>query len=133
MARACAIKELATRLWGLPLPGLGGPDVAALVRVGHSQSPLQPIKKVARTIKRHWDGVLDAVLTNVTNARSEATNAKIQWIKRLGCGYRNRERFRNAIYFHLGGSTSTRTPWAPTRNPEAPQMELAKWLMPIRR
>ena len=40
---------------------------------------------------------------NVTNARSEATNAKIQWIKRLGYGYRNRERFRNAIYFHLGG------------------------------
>ena len=38
-------------------------------------------------IKRHWDGVIDAVLTKVTNARSEATNAKIQWIKRLGCGY----------------------------------------------
>ena len=54
-------------------------------------------------IKRHWDGVIDAVLTKVTNARSEATNAKIQWIKWLGCGYRNRERFRNAIYFHLGG------------------------------
>ena len=71
---------------GLPLPGLGGPDVAALVRVGHSQSPLQRIKKVARIVKRHWDGVLDAVLTNVTNARSEATNAKIQWTKRLGCG-----------------------------------------------
>ena len=48
------------------------------------------------------DGVIDAVLTNVTNAHSEATNAKIQWIKRLGCGYRNRERLRNAIYFHLG-------------------------------
>ena len=38
----------------------------------------------------------------MTNARSEAINAKIQWIK-LGCGDRNRERFRNAIYFHLGG------------------------------
>ena len=25
------------------------------------------------------------------------------WIKRLGCGYRNRERFRNASCFHLGG------------------------------
>ena len=37
------------------------------------------------------------------SANTEATNAKIQWIKRLGCGYRNRERFRNAIYFHLGG------------------------------
>ena len=47
--------------------------------------------------------MIDAVLTNVTNARSEATNAKIQWIERLGCGYRNRERFRNALYFHPGG------------------------------
>ncbi len=44
-------------------------------------------------IKRHWGGVIDAVLTKVTNARSEATNAKIQWIKWLGCGYR----------LHLGG------------------------------
>ena len=47
------------------------------------RSRLEPVKKVARMIKRHWDGVIDAVLTNVTNARSEATNAKIQWIKRL--------------------------------------------------
>jgi len=31
------------------------------------------------------------------------TNAKIPWIKRLACGYRNRERFRNTIYFHLRG------------------------------
>ena len=36
-------------------------------------------------------------MTNVTNARSEATNAKMQWIERQACGYRNRERFRNAI------------------------------------
>ena len=67
------------------------------------RSRLEPIKKVARMIKRHWDGVINAVLTNVTNARSEGINAKIQWIKRQACGYRNRERFRNAIYFHLGG------------------------------
>ena len=30
-------------------------------------------------------------------------NSKIQWIKRMACGYRNRRRFHNAIYFHLGG------------------------------
>ena len=41
------------------------------------RSRLEPVKKVARMIKRHWDGVIDAVLTNVTNAPSEATNAKI--------------------------------------------------------
>lgn len=50
-----------------------------------------------------WNVVIDAVLTNVANARSEATKVKNQWIKLLACGYRNRERFRNAIYFDLGG------------------------------
>lgn len=28
-------------------------------------------------------------------------NAKIQKIKSQACGYRNRQRFRNAIMFHL--------------------------------
>jgi len=27
----------------------------------------------------------------------------MQWIKRISRGLRNRERFKNAIYFHLGG------------------------------
>jgi len=39
----------------------------------------------------------------VTNACCESVNAKIQWIKRMACGYRNRERFRMAIMFHCGG------------------------------
>jgi transposase len=30
-------------------------------------------------------------------------NAKIQKIKAQACGYRNRQRFRDAIMFHLGG------------------------------
>jgi transposase len=38
-----------------------------------------------------------------SNARSEGLNSKIQWIKRKACGYRNRKRFHNAIYFHLAG------------------------------
>jgi transposase len=38
-----------------------------------------------------------------TNAMSESLNSKIQWIKRRACGFRNRDRFRNALYFHLGG------------------------------
>ncbi len=102
VARAWAIKELAMRLWDHRSRGWA----EQMWRRWYAwaiRSRLEPVKKVARMIKRHWGGAIDAVLTNVTNARSEATNAKIQWTKRLGCGYRNRERFRNAIYFHLGG------------------------------
>jgi hypothetical protein len=39
--------------------------------------------------------VMTAATTNVTNARSEGMNSKIQWIKRMACGYRNRKRFHN--------------------------------------
>ena len=67
------------------------------------RSRLAPIKRVARLIKYYWDGVINAATTNVTNARSEGLNSKIQWVKRKACGYRNRKRFHNAIYFHLAG------------------------------
>ncbi len=37
------------------------------------------------------------------NRKQEAKNARIQQIKKVACGFRNRERFRNVILFHLGG------------------------------
>ena len=41
--------------------------------------------------------------TNVTNAASEGLNAKIQRIKKMADGFRNREHFKTAIFFHCGG------------------------------
>jgi transposase len=64
---------------------------------------LAPVQKVAAMIETHLGGVLNAVLSRVTNAMGEGINGRIQWIKRQARGFRNRERFRNAIYFHLGG------------------------------
>jgi len=51
----------------------------------------------------HGDGGLKAIERGETNARLEGINSVIQWLKKAARGYRNRERFRNAIYFHLGG------------------------------
>jgi transposase len=39
----------------------------------------------------------------VTSALEESINASIQWVKRAACGFRNRKRFRDAIFFHLRG------------------------------
>ena len=102
VARAWAIKESAMGLWGYVSRGWA----ARMWTRWYSwaiRSRLEPVKRVARMIKRHWEGVINAATTDVTNARSEGMNSKIQWIKRQACGFRNRERFRNAIYFHLGG------------------------------
>ena len=54
-------------------------------------------------IKNHWDSVINAAVSSISNARAEGINAKIQEIKRKAHGYRNRAHFRLAIYFHLGG------------------------------
>lgn len=67
------------------------------------RSRLEPIKRVARMVKRHLEGLVNAIHYGVTNARSEGINSRIQWIKYTSRGFRNRDRFRNAIYFHLGG------------------------------
>lgn len=56
-------------------------------------------------VRRVWQGlpdILNAVVSCITNARSEAMNARIQATKRTACGFRNPERFRAAILFHLG-------------------------------
>jgi transposase len=59
--------------------------------------------RVARMVREHLYGIVNAIVLRATNASSESANAKIQRVKRMACGFRNRERFRNAIYFHLGG------------------------------
>ncbi len=54
-------------------------------------------------IRDHLWGIVNAVTQGVSNALSESINAKIQRVKKMACGFRNRDRFRNAILFHLGG------------------------------
>ena len=54
-------------------------------------------------IRNDWEGVINAAASKVTNAPAEGINARIQWIKKKANGYRNRESFRLAICFHLGG------------------------------
>lgn len=67
------------------------------------RSRLEPIKRVAKMIRTHLFGIVNAMTLQVTNATSESFNSTIQRIKRAACGFRNRDRFRNAILFHLGG------------------------------
>jgi transposase len=100
--RAWAIKDAARWLWGYV--DRGWALKAWKKWIGWAKrSRLEPMKKAARTVQTHLWGIVNAIVLRVTNAGAESTNSKIQWIKRQACGFRNRDRFRNAIYFHLGG------------------------------
>jgi transposase len=101
VARAWALKETAMSLWGYVRRGWA-------VRMWTQwlawakRSRLEPMKRVARTIERYFYGVRNAALTPLTNAGAESLNSRIQTVKRKARGFRNRDRFRDAIYFHFG-------------------------------
>jgi transposase len=101
-ARAWAIKETASRLWGYEYLGVAEKMRRRLLNwISHCR--LEPVKKVGRMIRYYLWGILNAIAFHAGNAMAEAKNACIQRIKRMACGFRNRTRFKNAILFHLGG------------------------------
>jgi transposase len=67
------------------------------------RSKLTPIKKVAAMLARHLENVLTYCIHRITNGVAEGLNSKIMTIKRKACGFRNKENFKTAIYFHCGG------------------------------
>ncbi len=101
-ARAWHIKELAMSLWNYSRQGWA---LRAWTRwlAWVQRCRLTPMAKVGRMVRAHLRGILNAIIKGVTNALGESVNSKIQSIKRTACGFRNRERFRMAIYFHCGG------------------------------
>jgi transposase len=101
-ARAWSLKEAAMETWEHQRES----DVRSMWTwwLGWaSRCRLEPMRKVGRMIKSHLDGIVTATVKRATNAGAESINARIQAVKRMACGFRNRDRFRNAIYFHLGG------------------------------
>jgi transposase len=67
------------------------------------RSRLTAVKKVADMLKRHLVNVLTYCKHQITNAVAEGLNSKIMSVKRKAAGYRNKENFKNAIYFFCGG------------------------------
>ena len=64
---------------------------------------LEPMKAAAKTIKNHLWGIINAIVLKATNGPAEGLNSRIKTIKVRSRGFRNKQRFANAIYFHLGG------------------------------
>jgi transposase len=102
VGRAWAIKEALRTLWtyrqGAAVRRFYDRWYAWAIR-----SRLEPVKKVARMIHRHLDGVLRFVQHPITNGVAEGLNSKIMSIKRKAAGFRNPQHFTTAIYFHCGG------------------------------
>lgn len=68
-----------------------------------THSKLNPMIAAAKTIQRHFPNVLTCLRHRITNVPAEGLNSRIQMVKEMACGFRNREHYKTATYFHCGG------------------------------
>jgi transposase len=101
-ARAWALKETAMSLYHYIYEG----PARKHFQWWHGwavRSRLAPMIAVAGMLKRRFPNIITYLKHRITNAASESINAKIQWVKYTARGFRNKQNFINAIYFHCGG------------------------------
>lgn len=65
-------------------------------------SNLAPFVNVSKTIKNHWQGIVNFTKSKINNGILEGINSKIQLAKKRARGYRNIKNFINMIYFVAG-------------------------------
>lgn len=65
-------------------------------------SRLEPIKSFARTLKKHWNGIVRWFKTKLTNGVLEGLNSLVQAAKARARGYRSIEYFKLMIYMVAG-------------------------------
>jgi len=69
-------------------------------------SGLKPLEMVASTIRKHLDGIMTSMRTKTSNARAEAINKNIKNVGRVAHGFRNKERYKSAIFLRYGKLTT---------------------------
>ncbi len=60
---------------------------------------LSPITKFVKTINNHFNGIINSIITGVTNAVSEGLNSVMQLARSRARGYRNVNNFCAMVYF----------------------------------
>ena len=101
-ARAWALKESLRQLWDYHSLGWATRFWKRWY-FWASHSRLAPMIAAAKLIARHLPNVLTYFMHRVTNAVAEGLNSKIATVQKRACGYRNRDHFKIAVYFHCGG------------------------------
>jgi len=74
-----------------------------------THSRLEPIIDAARTIKRHWDGVLRWFHSNIANGLIEGINGLVQAAKAKARGYRSNRNLIAMVYL-IAGKLDLRLP-----------------------
>jgi transposase len=72
-----------------------------------SRSKLRPFVRTARTIRKHFDGILAYIRTRLTNGVVEGINTRLRMIARRAYGFHSPEALVSMLYLCCGGITLT--------------------------
>lgn len=101
-SKACAIKDNLRHLWDFKYEK----NMRKYFEKWYfwaTHSRIAPVNAAAKTLKTHINNIVTYATHQITNALGESINAKIEKVKRMACGFRNRDNYKTAIYFHCGG------------------------------
>ena len=74
-----------------------------------THSRIEPVIDAARTVKRHWDGILRWFDSKIANGLIEGINSLVQAAKAKARGYRSTRNLKAIIYL-LAGKLDLRLP-----------------------
>lgn len=101
-ARAWALKESLREMWN----HTNAADAKRYWKQWYfwaTHSCLAPMIEKAKLLQRHLTNIMTYFTHRITNAVAEGLNSKVATIQKRACGFRNRDNFKTAIYFHCGG------------------------------
>lgn len=96
-ARAYLLKNSFDQLWQVQSHAIE-PLLGAWIETALSLT-LKPLTKFINTIYDHYNGIILAMKTGITNAISEGLNSVMQLARTRARGYRNHQNFIAMIYF----------------------------------
>jgi transposase len=101
LGRAMALRENLQETW--QWPGAASAEIHLKAWCSWAaRSRLAPFKKLAQTLKSHWDGILAYYPHRITSAAIESINGIIQTARRRARGFRNFENLKAICYWMAG-------------------------------
>lgn len=101
IGRAMALREYLQDLWKYATRDLAEDHLRSFCSWAQ-RSRLKPFVRLARTLRKHWDGILNYFNHYATSALIESMNSRLQLARRRARGYRNFRNFRAIAYWTAG-------------------------------
>ena len=108
-ARAYQIRLAFQDLYEQPSTRDGRPAFLKKWYFWATHSRLEPMIEAARTVKRHWDGILRWFDSKIANGLIEGINSLVQAAKAKARGYRSMRNLKAIVYL-LAGKLDLRLP-----------------------